>query len=71
MKKNSVPSKTCPDSEFSGLTEPGLTRFHCIYIYSFNLVVPNTFFTKETQMLVTYESGGVSSVVDYVLARKT
>ena len=26
--------------------------------------------TKKTQKLVTYESGGVSSVVDYVLARK-
>ena len=36
----------------------------------FDLVVANTFFTKETQKLVTYESGGVSSVVDYVLARK-
>ena len=35
----------------------------------FNLVA-NTFFTKETQKLVTYESGGVSSVVDYMLARK-
>ena len=33
----------------------------------FNLVVANTFFTKETQKLVTYESGGVSSVVDYML----
>ena len=30
----------------------------------------NTFFTKETQKLVKYESGGVSSVVDNVLARK-
>ena len=30
----------------------------------------NTFFTKETQKLVTYESDGVSSVVDYVLTRK-
>ena len=36
----------------------------------FDLVVANTFFTKETQKLVMYESGGVSSVVDYVLARK-
>ena len=27
-------------------------------------------FTKETQKLVTYESGGVGSVVDYVLTRK-
>ena len=36
----------------------------------FNLVVANTFFTKETQKLVRYESGGISSVVDYVLARK-
>ena len=36
----------------------------------FDLVVANTFFTKETQKLVTYESGGVSSVVDYVLTRK-
>ena len=36
----------------------------------FDLVVANTFFTKETQKLVTYESGGVSSVVDYMLARK-
>ena len=35
-----------------------------------DLVVANTFFTKETQKLVTYESGGVSSVVDYMLARK-
>ena len=36
----------------------------------FDLVVANTFFTNETQKLVTYESGGVSLVVDYVLARK-
>ena len=36
----------------------------------FDLVVVNTFFTKETQNLVTYESGGLSSVVDYVLTRK-
>ena len=35
----------------------------------FNLVA-NTFFTKETQKLVKYESGGVSSGVDNVLARK-
>ena len=33
-------------------------------------LVANTFFTKETQKLVKYESGGVSSVVDYVLTRK-
>ena len=33
-------------------------------------LVANTFFTKETQKLVTYESGWVTSVVDYVLARK-
>ena len=37
---------------------------------SFDLVVANTFFTKEMQKLVTYESGGVSSVVNYVLTRK-
>ena len=30
----------------------------------FDLVVANTFFTKEMQKLVTYESDGVSSVVD-------
>ena len=36
----------------------------------FDLVVANTFFTKEMQKLVTYESGGVSSVVDYVLTTK-
>ena len=29
----------------------------------FDLVVANTFFTKETQKLVMYESGGLSSVV--------
>ena len=33
-------------------------------------LVANIFFTKETQKLVTYESGGLSSVVDYVLTRK-
>ena len=36
----------------------------------FDLVVVNTIFTKEMQKLVTYESGGLSSVVDYVLTRK-
>ena len=36
----------------------------------FDLVVVNTFFTKEMQKLMTYESGGVNSVVNYVLARK-
>ena len=36
----------------------------------FGLVVANTFFTKEMQKLVTYESGEVRTVVDYVLARK-
>ena len=36
----------------------------------FDLVVANTFFTKESQKLVTYESDGVSTVVDYVLATK-
>ena len=35
----------------------------------FDLVVVNTFFTKEMQKLVMYESGGVKTVVDYVLAR--
>ena len=29
-----------------------------------------THFSQKRQKLVTYESGGVSSVVDYVLARK-
>ena len=36
----------------------------------FGLVVVNTFFTKEMQKLVTYESGEVRTVVDYVLARQ-
>ena len=36
----------------------------------FDLVVANTFFTKERQKLVTYVSGGVRKVVDYVLTRK-
>ena len=36
----------------------------------FGLVVVNTFFTKEMHKLVTYESGEVRTVVDYVLARK-
>ena len=40
------------------------------FVTCFNLVVANTFFTKETQKLVTYESGGVRTVVDYLLARK-
>ena len=33
-------------------------------------LVANKCFTKETQKLVTYESGGVTSVVDNVLTRK-
>ena len=36
----------------------------------FGLVVANTFFMKEMQKLVTYKSGEVKTVVDYVLARK-
>ena len=48
--------------------------FICLYILEFamyfSLVVAYTFFTKVTQTLVMYESGGVSWVVDYVLARK-
>ena len=36
----------------------------------FGLVVANTFFIKEMQKLVTYESGDVRTVVDHVLARK-
>ena len=36
----------------------------------FDLVVANTFFTKEMQKLMMYKSGGLSSVVDYVLTRK-
>ena len=36
----------------------------------FSLVVATTFFMKEMQKLVSYESGKVRTVVDYVLARK-
>ena len=36
----------------------------------FELVVVNTFFTKETQKLVTYKSSEMRPVVDYWLARK-
>ena len=35
-----------------------------------NLVICNTMFTKDDMKLVTYESGSVKSVVDYVLVRK-
>ena len=35
-----------------------------------DLVVANTFFTKDMQKLVIYESDGVRTVADYVLVRK-
>lgn len=36
----------------------------------FDLVIANTFFTKETQKLVTYGSGNIKTTVDYVLLRR-
>ena len=36
------------------------------FVMCFDLVVATTFFPKEMQKLVTYESGRVSSVVDNV-----
>ena len=36
----------------------------------FGFYVVNTFFMKEMQQLVIYESGEVRTVVDYVLTRK-
>ena len=35
-----------------------------------DLVVANTWFTKKEKQLVTYESGGNKSVIDYILVRK-
>ena len=35
-----------------------------------DLVVTNTWFTKDDYQLVTYESGGCKTVVDYILVRK-
>ena len=40
------------------------------FVTCFDLVVANTFFMKEMQTLVTYKSGEVRTVVDYLLARK-
>ena len=37
---------------------------------AWNLAVTNTWFKKESAKLVTYESGGVKTVVDYILVRK-
>ena len=36
-----------------------------------DLVVANTWFTKADHQLVTYESGGCRTVVDYILVRKS
>ena len=35
-----------------------------------DLAVANTWFKKHDQKLVTYESGGCKTVVDYILVRK-
>ena len=35
-----------------------------------DLVVANTWFTKKEKQMVTYESGGNRSMVDYILIRK-
>ena len=35
-----------------------------------NLVIINTWFQKAERKLVTYESGGCKSVVDYIMVRK-
>ena len=35
------------------------------------LVVANTWFKKEDHRLVTYESGGCRTVVDYILVRRS
>ena len=38
---------------------------------SLNLAVANTWFKKEDNKLITYESGGCRTVVDYILVRKS
>jgi len=35
-----------------------------------DLVVANTWFTKKEKQMVTYESGGNSNMIDYILFRK-
>ena len=35
-----------------------------------DLVVANTWFTKKEKQMVTYESGGNRSMLDYILVRK-
>ena len=40
------------------------------FCVALNLVIGNTWFTREEEKLVTYESGGIKSVIDYVLVEK-
>ena len=35
-----------------------------------DLVVANTWFTKNEKQMVTYESGGNRSMIDYILVKK-
>ena len=37
---------------------------------SFKLKIVNTWFKKDVEKLVTYESGGLKTVIDYVLVKK-
>ena len=40
------------------------------FVDSFKLKIVNTWFKKDVEKLVTYESGGHKTVIDYILVKK-
>ena len=69
-----------------GQHSQGFSRHHCGYGYGTrnqegmrvldicavtDLAVTNTFFRKRNSQLVTYNSGGCTTQVDYILVRRT